>query len=189
MSLPVLLAIALSAFGSQRTPDQFDPQRWAQAEREIRRLAPDSFRSLPAPIVKYLRTNGYRIPQLYDNDVPHNVIRGHFNADRSRDVAVLASRGGRSLILVFWGGTASRVTKLRRRADADYLQTVGEGKIGYSRGIDVVGRKYILDHYLAYGGPKPPAIRHDAIDHGFSGKASEVLYYDGRRWYVLQGAD
>jgi hypothetical protein len=185
----VLVLMAVGSSSSQVASDPFEPWRWAEAERQIRRLTPRRFQQLSAPVARYLRRNRYTVPQLYDNDVPHNVIRGRFDGDRNLDVAVLASRQGYSTILVFWAGQTGRVTKLRRRPDADYLQTVGDNKIGYSRGISVVGRKYIVDHHASYGGPKPPTIRHDAIDDGFYGKASRVLYYDGRRWLVLQGAD
>jgi hypothetical protein len=185
----LVLMVVASSSSSQVASDPFDPRRWAEAERQIRRLAPTRLHQLPVPVARYLRRYGYTVPQLHDNDVPHNVIRGRFNGDRTLDVAVLGSRQGHSTILVFWGGQTGRVTKLRRRSDTDYLQTVGDDKIGYSRVLSVVGRKYILDHNASYGGPKPPPIRHDAINHGFAGKASEVLYYDGRRWYVLQGAD
>jgi hypothetical protein len=185
----MLMAVVAYVSAAQNTSDPLDPTRWAEAEHQIRRLAPSRFRQLPALVARYMRRNGYTIPQLYDNNAPHNVIRGRFDSDRDLDVAVLASRHGQSTILVFWGGRADRVTKLRPRSDAHYLQTVGDGKFGYSRGISVVGCKYILDHYASYGGPMPPPIRHDAIDHGFYGKASEVLYFDGRRWHILQGAD
>jgi hypothetical protein len=66
---------------------------------------------------------------------------------------------------------------------------VGDDRIGYSRSISVVGQQYILDHYREYGGPKPPPIRHDAIDDAFSGKASVVYYFDSIRWHTLKGAD
>jgi len=72
---------------------------------------------------------------------------------------------------------------------ADYLETTGQDTIGYTRRIDVVGRAYILQHYRWYGGPRPPAIRHDAIDDGRTGSASGVFYFDGKKWHALQGAD
>ena len=49
--------------------------------------------------------------------------------------------------------------------------------------------KYIQDHYVRYGGPKPPQLDHDGIDDGFDGKASVVRYWYGGRWLQLQGAD
>jgi hypothetical protein len=168
---------------------QIAPQRWAEAEREIRRLAPAAFRDLPAPVAAYLRQHGYTIPQVYDTPRPHNVVTGRFDADAAPDWAVLASRGGTSRVLVFWGGSAARVTTLAPRRDADYLQTTSEDTIGYSRGISVVGRQYIVEHHRRYGGPALPPIRHDAIEDGFAGKASVVYYFDGQRWRELQGAD
>jgi len=168
---------------------QSDQARWVQAEREIRRVAPQTYYGLPRAVSHYLQRHGYTIPQSYDIARQHNAVRGYFDGDAMADWAVLASRQGSSQILVFWGGSAARVTPLAREADSGYLQTVSEDAIGYSRGISVVGREYILEHYGRYGGPKPPAIRHDAINDGFSGKASVVYYFDGRRWHQLQGAD
>lgn len=166
-----------------------DQQRWDQAERAMRRIARQAYRGLPQPVSRYLRRHGYTIPQSYYIERQHNAVPGRFNDDGIQDWAVLASRGGYSQILVFWSGSSRRVTRLARQLDSGYLQTVGEGKIGYSRGIEVAGSQYILDHYRAYGGPKPPPIKHDAINDCFSGKASVVRYYDGTRWQELQGAD
>jgi hypothetical protein len=185
MGTAVLLLCVVSLSGA----GQIDQQRWARAEREIRRLTPQTYRGLPRSVSHYLRRHGYTIPQAYDRQEPHNVVRGRFDGDGLTDWAVLGSRGGSSEILVFWAGSASRVTRLARRANPGYVQTVGPDRLGYSRSISVVGRQYILDHYRAYGGPSPPSILHDAIDDAFVGKASEVNYYDGVRWHKLQGAD
>ena len=183
------IAVLLFLFASLGAASPIEPDQWARAEREIRRLKPETLPGLPRSVSRYLRRHGYTIPQLYDGERPHNAVRGHFDADATWDWAVLGSRGGRSEILVFWRGSSARVTRLARQTDFGYLQTVGDDRIGYSRGISVVGRQYILDHHRAYGGPKPPPIRHDAIDDAFSGKASVVYYFDGTRWHELQGAD
>jgi hypothetical protein len=179
----LLFLVSLTAAG------QIDQARWARAEREIRRLTAQPSLGLPRSVSRYLRRHGYTIPQAYDLQRPHNAVRGHFDGDATWDWAVLGSLGGRSEILVFWGGSVARVTRLARRFDASYLQTVGDDRIGYSRSVSAVGQQYILDHYHEYGGPKPPPIRHDAIDDAFSGKASVVYYFDSTRWHTLQGAD
>src|SRR5206468_210989 len=70
---------------------QIDPQRWVQAEREIRCVAPQAYGALPSTVVRYLQRHGYSIPQGYDRTEHHNVIRGHFDADAVQDWAVLAS--------------------------------------------------------------------------------------------------
>lgn len=182
-------AVLLLLFVSYSAGGQIDQERWWRAEQEIRRFAPHKLLGLPPSVTRYLRRHGYRIPQAYDREGPHNAVRGRFDNNPTWDWAVLGSRGGQSEILVFWAGSAARVTRLARHNDAGYLQTFGADRIGYSRGISVVGRKYILDHYRAYGGPRPPPIRHDAIDDAFSGKASVVYYFDGAQWHTLQGAD
>lgn len=185
-AITVVLAFALS---SGTAVAQSDPKLWAQAERDIRRVAPLSYRALPRAVARYLVRRGYTIPQSYDTDGQHNAVRGHFDDDDVPDWAVLASRGGASQILVFWGGCSARVATLNRRPDADFLQGLGEERIGYSRTISVAGRANIIAHYRAYGGRKPPRVRHDAIDDGFSGKASSAYYYERGRWRMFHGAD
>jgi hypothetical protein len=58
-----------------------------------------------------------------------------------------------------------------------------------SAAISTVGRAFILSHYRAYGGPKPPAIDHEGIDDAFVGKASIVHYLHAGQWLDLTGAD
>jgi hypothetical protein len=50
-------------------------------------------------------------------------------------------------------------------------------------------RKFILRHYRAYGGPKPPPIDHNGIDDAFLEKASVTWYRYNGKWIELQGAD
>ena len=189
MPYAVATLLLLVVFADSVGGRQADRQRWVEAERQIRRLSPAAHTGLPDPVIRYLLRHGYSIPQLFDRAEPHNVIQGRFNADAKPDWVVLASRGGRSAILVFWGGSAAQVSELSRRDDAGYLQIVVGDRIGYSRAISVVGQQYLADHYASYWGSKPPPIRHDAINDQFTGKASAVLYYNGRRWHTLRGAD
>jgi len=189
MTRGVLGAIFLVAFASHTAVGQIATERWVQAETDIRRLTPARYRGLPRSISRYLTRHGFTVPQSYDVDRPHNVLQGRFDSGTTKDWAVLASRGGYSRILLFWGGSTAKVTAINRKSDADYLETTGQDTIGYTRRIDVVGRAYIFQHYRWYGGPRPPAIRHDAIDDGRTGSASGVFYFDGKKWHALQGAD
>jgi hypothetical protein len=79
--------------------------------------------------------------------------------------------------------------ELARVEDKNYLQGLGEGRVGYSRAIQTVDRKYIMTHYRAYGGPQPPPIDHHGIDDIFLGKASVTHYWHEGQWLRLQGAD
>ena len=157
--------------------------------RAMLRIAPQAYPGLPRSVSRYLQRHGYSIPQSSASTRPHNALRGRFNDDSRQDWAILASRDGFSTILVFWGGSAARVTKLDRALDSGYLQGLEGDANWYSRRISVVGRAYILERYRRYGGPKPPPIRHDGIDNAFLGKASYVHYLDVQRWRILQGAD
>jgi hypothetical protein len=162
---------------------------WSAADSATLRLSPTAFPELPAGIVRALLARDCKVPQLWGVEEPHNVVRGEFARPGQKDWAVLCSRAGHSTLLVFWGSLADSVAELGLAADQGFLQGVGEGQIGFSRRISVVGREYILDHYREYGGPKPPPIDHDGIDDAFDGKVSVVLYYYKGEWLTLQGAD
>ena len=170
--------------------------KWDVANSQVKRLSPSSFSELPRPVVRYLQLKHCTIPQLWYEPNPHNVIRGMFVRNGQYDWAVLCSRNRISSILIFWNGSIRNLSQIAKAADKVYLQTVGDrdnGGVGFSRIISVVGRKYILDHYKEYGGPKPPPINHQGINDAYAEKASMVLYYHGRyygrRWLELAGAD
>jgi hypothetical protein len=89
----------------------------------------------------------------------------------------------------FWSGLPKAVAEIAKDADTTWLQDIGDGKIGYSRAISAVGKKFIVEHYSAYGGPKPPPIDHQGINDAFVEKASIVRYYYRGNWLELTGAD
>ncbi|MGH9776824.1 MAG: hypothetical protein ACRD5I_00275 [Candidatus Acidiferrales bacterium] len=181
----IVLAATLSA--SQAAPEQeYD---WDKAEKEIRRLKLSEFKSLPQAVVKELEEMGCTIPQSYLDAEPHNAVRGEFARKGQVDWAVLCSKEGTSSIVVFWGKHSACARAFATSADRRFLQGLGEGRIGYSRVISPVDRKYINDHYKSYGGQKPPVIQHQGIDDGFAGKASVVHYCHKGKWLVLAGAD
>ena len=164
--------------------------KWAVADSATLRLPPAAFSQLPKNIVQYLRVRGCTIPQTYLSSEPHNVISGEFARRGQTDWAALCSRNGESSILVFWRGSTKSVAEIAKTPDRGFLQTITEGgKIGFSRMIEAVDSGYIIKHYEAYGGPKPPPINHEGIDDAYVEKASVVRYYYRGRWLELQGAD
>jgi hypothetical protein len=181
MKLLIVLFFSLTALGNQ--------DKWAVADSATLRLPATAFSQLPKHIARYLQAAGCKIPQSYISSDPHNVIKGEFAKRGQTDWAVLCSRKAESSILIFWGGSTKSVSDIAKARDRLFLQTVNEGTIGFSRNIQSVGRDYILSHYKAYGGPKPPSLTHQGIDDGYLEKASVVLYYYRGRWLKLQGAD
>lgn len=169
--------------------DTSGDSEWDAADAAVVRLSPDKFTELPARIRKDLERLQCTIPQAFTESVRHNVISGSFLRKGQKDWAVLCSSGGVSSIIIYWGGSISKTSRVSSAADRGYLQGIGDGKIGYSRYIDVVGRKYIAEHYKTYGGAKPPPIDHDGINVAFVEKASTVLYYYKGEWLALTGAD
>jgi hypothetical protein len=145
---------------------------------------------LPRPVQDVLKERRCTIPQSFYPEHPHNVISGAFARRGQRDWAVLCSIDGRSKILVFWGGGATPApAELGQADDANFLQGIGNGRIGYSRAIDRADTAWIRAHAEAYDGPLPKLLNHDGIDDAFVEKASQVYYYEDGAWLELAGSD
>ena len=167
----------------------FQNNEWEKANREVVRLAPSTFKQLPRELIQELERRGCTVPQVWGSRQPSNVIRGEFLKKGQSDWAVLCSVNMKSSILVFAAGAPDNPMDIADGEDLNVLQGVGAGQIGYSRQIVPVGEKYILDHYHAYGGPKPPPIDHLGINYVFVEKGSVVLYFYQGKWLQLTGAD
>jgi len=158
------------------------PAQTAQAEPariepppRIRRLSVASFPQLPPSVAQVLRARQCEILQPTGSNAPGNVIRGEFFAKGEPGWAVLCASGDHTSLLAF-------------RSDRDSNpETVVTG--GNYDQITAVGRDYIVGHYRAYGGPEPPPIDHQGIDHSILEKASVIWYYYDGKWRKLQGAD
>lgn len=186
MWLALALVTAVSCVAQVPTISQ---SMWETADRQTVRLDPTAFPELPMNIVAALQRRGCTIPQVPMIDGRHNVIKGEFLKPGQTDWAVLCSVGRVSSILVFWNGSETNPAEIVKRKDLDRLQSWVGDQIVFSSAIASVGRGYILEHYRAYGGDKPPAIDHQGINNMFYGKASEVLYFYRGRWLHLTGAD
>lgn len=162
---------------------------WSEAEKQIVRLEPTMFKELPSEIVKELKALKCTVPQTYENSKPHNVINGSFAEKNQTDWAVLCSRNGVSSIKIFWGAAAKCPSEISESQDKNWLQGVGNDKIGYSRAIGLVSKETILEYHKEYGGPTPPPMFHQGIDDYFVGKASVVHYCINGKWMALTGAD
>ena len=174
----------------QPAPALPPPEAWTAAERAIVRLKPAAFPGLSTPVREYLDQRGCTIPQSPDvEDTPHNVIRGRFTSSKQTDVAVLCSVRGTSVILVFRGGSASNVAELAPAEDKGFLQTIGDNKIGFSRAIFPAAPSDIRALHKEFGVGQLPRIDHDGIHNAFVGKASTILYWDGKKWLELAGMD
>ena len=150
---------------------------------------PESFSELPPTVSSSLAKEGCRIPQatIERKIVATNVITGEFAQKNQMDWAILCSKDGRSYIRVFWGGAAhcpSRIDKGRDISPVDIAQG-----LEFDRALGTVDRSFILQHYQAYGGPKPPTITHLGINYAYLEKASQVHYCYNNKWLKLTGAD
>ena len=163
--------------------DSTQEDEWSRADRAIVRLPITVFPQLPAAFARELR--GCSIPQSFANTRPHNVIQGSFAALGQRDWAVLCSRGDTAVILMWWGGPAQCSRELQPAKTRDYLQGIGDGRIGFSRAISTV------DRYPDYGGEEAQYIKleHDAIEDAFVEKASTIWICRNGKWVAIEGSD
>jgi hypothetical protein len=143
------------------------------------RLKPSAFRELPPNLVQELQRRGCTIPQVTGFLERENVIHGQFEKPGQTDWAVLCARQASVTLLVFWNGSEINPAQLAKGPHGD----------SFSRTIMPVERKYIVDHFRAYGGPKPPPINHQGIEDSFNESASVIHYYYRGKWLELTGAD
>lgn len=166
------------------------PEQWQAAARAIQQLPPDSFPQLPVAIRRALMRRGCTVPQSFTDRRPHNVIAGRFAHAGREDWAVLCSRHDSSSILVFGApGDSTDPAELERRADADFLQHIGAGRIGYSRVIAPATPARLRAYSAGSEGPTPKSLDHDGLEDAFAEKASTVFYLEQGRWLSLSGAD
>jgi hypothetical protein len=158
------------------------------ADRQVTRLSPSAFPDLPKNILADLKRRGCLIPQVPMIKQTHNVIRGEFSKSGQTDWAILCSVQGVSSILIFRNGSGANPAQIAAAEDKGYLQWSGSGW-DFSRAIAPADRAYILQHYQAYGGTKPPPLDHQGIDDAFVEKGSVVRYFYQGKWLQLTGAD
>jgi hypothetical protein len=182
-----LLSITIKPTFAQLSEDL--KRNFDEAQRRIVRLSPTAFPEVPHNVVRELQRRGCTIPQEAFTKKPHNVIKGEFARPGQTDWAVLCSVKGVSTILVFWNGSENNLAEITALEDHIFLQGITTDEVGYSRGITPVGKDFIMRHYNAYGGPKPPPINHQGIDDAFIEKASVTWYFYGGKWLKLTGAD
>jgi hypothetical protein len=162
---------------------------WARADSTTLRLPPDSFPELPPVVRDDLLGRGCTIPQSPNIQERHNVISGQFVRTGQNDWAVLCSIALVSRVIVYRGGTTGVIDTLGASADSDFLQGIGDNRIGFSHRIGVATKQYIKELAAEFHGPKPPQIDHDGIEDAFIGKASGIMYFYKGKWIGLQGAD
>lgn len=176
----IVLALLLLGFAQER-PTDFD-----RAEREIVRVAPTYYLGLPSAVRDALDVRGCTVPQTWGEVWPSNAVRGHFVGASSDDWAVLCSIRGSSSILVFSRGKV--VASLARSPDRQHLAGILPGRAAFERHIDRIAPRAIRDYCRAFEQQCPP-IRHDGIEDSPKSNVSEIRYFDGAKWIVLQGAD
>lgn len=173
LNATALVLLSITSIPTFAQPPEDLKRKFDEAERRIVRLSPTAFPELPGNVVRELQSRGCTIPQEAFTKRRHNVIKGEFAKPGQTDWAVLCSVNQTSWsnpsrtnahyvssILVFWNGSGKNPTSLAPMEDRTYLQGITQTEIGFSRGIQPVGKDFIIRHYQAYGGPAPPPIDH-----------------------------
>src|SRR5205823_13273677 len=124
-TLSILMVLAFLAISPAQSP-----------ATQIVRLSPSAFAEVPANLVQELQRRGCTIPQETFSKKRNNVIKGEFGKPGQMDWAVLCSVKGVSTILVFWNGSEKNSAAIVPAEDNIYIQSLGRGQFGYSRGID-----------------------------------------------------
>jgi hypothetical protein len=91
-----------------------------------------------------------------------------------------------SRVLVFVNQRVDSVLDFAPIPDRAFLQEVGGGKIGFSRGLASITVNRIGEYLRNACGRAP---RHDGISDAFVEKASTVWYWCSGKWLALPGAD
>lgn len=169
--------------------DTVSEDRWTRAARGITRLSPTAFPELPQAFRTELEQLGCMIPQSEYSGGRGNVIHGSFGATGQDDWAVLCSRGGTSVILLSWGGPTQCPRELRPAEDKHFLQGLGGGRIGFSRGIRPTQTYHVYPGDDTAAVDRDVQLEHDGIDDAFEGKASTVMFCRNGKWISFSGAD
>ncbi len=139
--------------------------------KEFELITPTNELGLTPEIVERLLKEKCKIPKwVYKFG---GVTLGEFAEKNQKDTAVICSKKGVTTIRIFWGG---------KKKCPDEIDSIGQY-------ISTVDEKYIIQHYQAYGGIKPPKITHEAINDHYVEKSSIVKYCHNGRWVDLTGAD
>lgn len=181
-SLLALLAAAPTAKASGEAV-------WDAADVAVARASPAKAPRLPKAIVKELQRRKCLIPQTFISSRTHNAIFGSFARKGAKDWAVLCSRNRVSSVLVFWGGSATKVDEILSSPDKNWLQVIGEKRIGFSRHIDAIKPGRMSEYQRREEGAETTSFDHDGIAESFLEKGSTIHYYDRGAWIKFMGAD
>jgi hypothetical protein len=175
--------------GSSNIGAQAARSDWLQADEATVRVSPSSFPAMPPEVRVELERRRCKVPQPSDTGRLQNVISGKFTGSAALDWAILCSREKQSAILIFHKGRSNSVDELANEPDAQYLQMMEDGHIGFYRLIMVAPSDAIRQHLRRHAALKPAAIDHDGIKNSFVGKASTLWYWSEGKWIQLSQTD
>lgn len=151
---------------------------------DVTRLSPDSFHELPKFISADLKERGCTIPQTYISTTPHNVVSLDLEGNNQTSWVVLCSQNEKSVVLVYWdGNSAPAATPFKSGPDRNYVQSIGNGRFGYSRYLSVVHPAEIQKRHPEFH------ATHDGLEVSFLEKASTIYYRENGKWLTLAGSD
>ena len=189
-----VLALLLAACSNQAPEEESENSAKSDsvskplAAAGILTLPIDSFPELPLEVQQTLRSHGCRIAQAYVMGEGRNVISGSFAKPGQTDWTVLCSRADSTGLVVVWGGEEACPNSLEWRPNQGWMQDVN-GKMSFSRTINVASQAEIQRHVKMYGGTPAPTSDHDGVDDAMLEKGSVVKFCHAGKWIDVQGAD
>lgn len=155
---------------------------------DIRYLHPRELPGVPEGPKRVLEADGCLIPQVYSRSDAHNFLHGEFSRSGQMDWAFLCSKNGESTLWVIWsgGGCLSRTASAK---DETFLQSIGDGKKGFSRMISIVEAKRLEKTLLTEKQINTVKFEHQGINDAFLDKGSSIRYCINGKWQQFSGSD
>ncbi len=190
--LLVLTLLATSSLASAQDPDPSHLIAAGQTEQdghpiayEVRHLPISSYPDLPLEVAAQLSERGCLIPQTYEARRPENVVHASLERPGSNDWAVLCSRDGKVLLLVFFQSAASHPVTLASVPETDRLQAhFGSALLGFNWGIDPATPTAVRQAQIGLT-PRPPRLDHDALADSVVDHKTIYRFFSKGAWTVV----
>lgn len=169
-------------------------EAWSHAEEHITRRPISDFTQLPPPVAKELTRRNCTIPQVgYGKHLDKNfsnIISGEFKKKGQTDWAALCSVDKKSVILVFWDGSAREVDQIGKPIkDTRWVQMGtslnSSGEVEHSflyvYKISTIRPDKIKEYFEYEGSKTLPSLTHQGIVES-GDKGSQLHYWHEGQW-------
>jgi hypothetical protein len=170
--LALFLVVAISAIAQGQTQ---------------KRVSPDAYASVPAPIREELKKRGCELPETQNWDQTRlNIVQGQFSSNAQKDwVAICIAPDGTIRGLIFWANSAPCSSEITSGWPMKSRLPPGSAGSLYLLRAD---RQQILSYRKFFGDKSENPVVHDGVEVGGE-EASMIYYYHKGKWLELMGND